>query len=144
MKFIKKHIKTIISIIVTAIIFTGFSIYATTTYLAKDIGYIKNDGTQINVEEALNELYNNYTSNNSNHIEKGQITKTLPTSWKYETILFENEYTEIPEVYYSYDAGTSGGSVFITQITTKSFKIGYVNFYASSRIDTIKWVAIGK
>lgn len=141
MEFIKKNIKTIISIIVTAIIFTGFSAYATTAYLAKDVSYIKNDGTQINVEDALNELYNNYTSN---HIEKGQITKTLPTSWKYETISFENEYTQIPEVYYSYDAGKSGGSVYISQITTKSFEIGYANFFASNKIDTIKWIAIGK
>lgn len=141
MEFIKNNIKTIISIIVTAIIFTGFSVYATTTYLAKDVSYIKNDGTQINVEDALNELYNNY---NNNHIEKGQITKTLPTSWKYETISFENEYTEIPEVYYLYNAGKSGGSVYIEEITTKSFKIGYTNFFARDRIDTIEWIAIGK
>lgn len=33
------------------------SIYATYNYFAKDVSYTKADGTEINVEEALNELY---------------------------------------------------------------------------------------
>ncbi len=42
-----------ISIVLTACI----SVYATYYYFAKDVSYIKLDGTEISVQEALNELY---------------------------------------------------------------------------------------
>ena len=49
--------KTLI-IILLIILFTNcISVYATYTYFAKDISYTKKDGSTINVESALNELY---------------------------------------------------------------------------------------
>ena len=59
----KKIIKSKIFIfILTAIIFTSFGIYATTIYKASDVVYKASDGTSMNVNEALNELYNNMNS----------------------------------------------------------------------------------
>lgn len=65
MKFIKNNIKILIIIIITAILFSGLSIYATYTYLAKDIIYIPdNSNFKVNnVEDALNELYESVKTN---------------------------------------------------------------------------------
>lgn len=59
MKFMKKNLKWIITIILIIIIASGISVYATATYLASQVTY-KNGKT---VEQALNDLYdksNNY------------------------------------------------------------------------------------
>ena len=133
MNFVKKNIKWIIVIIVSIIIASSITVYAT-SYLAKDITY--KDGK--NVEQALNELYGR------KHIETGSINITFSHSWVYQTIEFENEYTNIPEIYYGYNAGNSGGSVYVTDITTTSFKIGYNSFFNTLNSDTIKWFAVGQ
>lgn len=59
MKFIKNNIKIFIIIIITAILCSSISVYATYSYLAKDVSYIpSNDEFKVdNVEDALNELY---------------------------------------------------------------------------------------
>ena len=59
----KKIIKSrIFLIVICGIIFTSFGIYAATTYKASDVVYNASDGTSINVNDALNELYNNMNS----------------------------------------------------------------------------------
>ena len=59
----KKIIKSrIFLIVICGIIFTSFGIYAATTYKASDVLYKASDGTSINVNDALNELYNNMNS----------------------------------------------------------------------------------
>jgi len=49
--------KTLIIILLIILFTTCISVYATYTYFAKDISYTKKDGSTINVESALNELY---------------------------------------------------------------------------------------
>ena len=61
MKYFKKNIKWIILVIVLMIIVSGVSVYATTTYLASQVNYIKQDGTTVTVSDALNELYTKTT-----------------------------------------------------------------------------------
>lgn len=61
---IKNRIKMIIIVIIGIIIVSSISVYATYNYLAGDICYIKSDGTEVNVESALNELYEGV-----NHVE---------------------------------------------------------------------------
>lgn len=58
-----KMLKIIIIIIVSIVLASGISVYATYSYFAKDISYKKTDGTELSVEEALNELYNKNSGN---------------------------------------------------------------------------------
>ena len=63
----KKIIKSRIFIFVfTAVIFTGVGVYAANTYKASDVVYNASDGTSMNVNEALNELYNKTSCTDSN------------------------------------------------------------------------------
>ena len=55
--FIKKNLEIILAVVVTAIICISGTVFAT-GYFASDVKYKKEDGTETNVEKALNELYN--------------------------------------------------------------------------------------
>ena len=58
----KKIIKSrIFLVIITTIIVTSVSVYAAITYKATDVVYNASDGTSMNVNDALNELYNKKT-----------------------------------------------------------------------------------
>ena len=60
----KKIIKNkIILIVILCIISCGIGVYAATTYKASDVVYNASDGTSINVNDALNELYNKTKGN---------------------------------------------------------------------------------
>ena len=52
-----KAITLIAFVLIIIILVSSLSVYATYNYFAKDIGYTKKDGTTINVEDALNYLY---------------------------------------------------------------------------------------
>ena len=57
MKFIKNNLKVIIGFIIGVILASGITVYAY-SYAAKDISYTKpGTETEINVEQALNDLY---------------------------------------------------------------------------------------
>ena len=56
----KNKIKIILILIITIIITSSITAYATYNYLAKDIKYTKADGTEIDLEKSLNELYSFY------------------------------------------------------------------------------------
>ena len=63
----KKIMKSRIFIfILTAIMFTSIGVYATTTYKASDVIYNASDGTSMNVNDALNNLYKNQTKISGN------------------------------------------------------------------------------
>ena len=62
MEFIKRNIKWIILVIILMVIVSGVSVYATTTYLASQVNYTKQNGKTITVSEALNDLYNKKNS----------------------------------------------------------------------------------
>lgn len=51
--------------IIGVIIVSSISVYATYNYFAKDISYRKADGTELNVEQALNELYAKHNMKNT-------------------------------------------------------------------------------
>ncbi len=53
----KNKVKLIVCIIIMILI-SGVSVYATYNYLAKDINYVKSNGENISVQDALDELYN--------------------------------------------------------------------------------------
>ena len=55
----KNKTKLILLVVLLIIITSSISVYATQLYMAKDISYTKSDGTQTNVESALDELYSN-------------------------------------------------------------------------------------
>ena len=57
MKFLKKHIKIILIVVVSMLIASMVSVYATYSYLAQDVSYTKTDGTEVSVKDALDELY---------------------------------------------------------------------------------------
>ncbi len=62
----KKVIKNrMFLVIIITIIVTSVSVYAATTYKATDVIYKASDGTSMNVNDALNELYNK--SNNTGY-----------------------------------------------------------------------------
>ena len=56
MNFVKKNIKLVVGIIIGAILISGISVYATSTYLASQVEYNKNG--QAKVSDALDDLYN--------------------------------------------------------------------------------------
>ena len=55
MNFVKKNIKLVVGIIIGAILISGISVYATSTYLASEVDYNKNG--QAKVSDALDDLY---------------------------------------------------------------------------------------
>lgn len=65
MKIYKNTLKIIFITCIAVILVSGISVYATYKYLAKDVSYVKSNGEELNVEEALNELY----SKNKGEIE---------------------------------------------------------------------------
>ena len=64
MKFLKKHIKIILIFVVSMLIVSMVSVYATYSYLAQDVSYTKSDGTEVSVKDALDELYKTTEGNN--------------------------------------------------------------------------------
>ena len=60
----KKVIKSrIFLVIICGIVFTSIGVYAATTYKATDVLYTSSDGTSMNVEDALNDLYDKSINN---------------------------------------------------------------------------------
>ena len=147
----KKIIKNpIFTFILGALIFGGIVGVSAYTIFANDIGYTPKDSTWkksngediTNVKDAIDELYSK--ANTSKNLERGSINVTFNSSnWSSINIDFENEFKSVPEVYYEYKAGNSGGSVDVTNITTKGCTIRYVTFFGHTKSDTINWIAIG-
>ena len=67
MNFVKKNIKLIVGIIIGAVLISGISVYATTTYLASQVNYTTNKNAEIkSVEQALNDLYTKISNDTDN------------------------------------------------------------------------------
>lgn len=96
MKFLKKNFKLIVGIIIGAILISGISVYATTTYLASQVTY--KDGKT--VEQALNNLYEIYDELQNNSladIENVELISkgldgniTIPAGFRY--VIITNVY----------------------------------------------------
>lgn len=74
-RFIKNNLKVFVAIIITTIIVGSVSVYAATTYFAKDISFTPSDNnkangfTATNVEDALNELYKKSSNSLGTHFK---------------------------------------------------------------------------
>lgn len=146
MKCLKYKLKIILVIIASTIFVSGLSVYATYNYLAKDISYIKSDGTKISVENALNELYKNKsdeitynigTNNSSNGIETIQIERdnknaiiisgqctfrySINSSDDFKELTSLGETRDGVGFYYSYISLKKGDTVYIKRDTIGEF-----------------------
>lgn len=130
----RKNIKWIISIILIILLSSSLNIFAATKMLANNVTY-----KDTNVESALNDLY---TNNKSKNIQKGSLDIHFSKDWVYQKITFDKPYSTISKMYYDYEGGHSGGSVFISETTTTSFTVGYASFWGVMHDDTINWVAV--
>ena len=138
---------------VTAI---GITLVLAYSYLAQDVGFTpketswkQNDGSAItNVKEAIDDLKEEFKmvedELGGKHVESGYINISFTHSWRYQTITFEKPFINPPTIRYNYNAGTSGGSVYATDITTTSFQLGYNSFFSVLHSDTIYWIAYGE
>ncbi|MBR1416339.1 MAG: H-type lectin domain-containing protein [Bacilli bacterium] len=134
--------------ILGAVIFSTVSVFAY-SIIASNVGFTPkaSNWNVDNVSDALDYLKGEYQmieDKIGNHVEVGSINISFTHSWKYITITFEKPFMEIPKIRYEYNAGTSGGSVYVTNITTTSFDIGYNSFFSVLHSDTINWIAYGK
>lgn len=91
-----KNIKVIIAVIITAVLCTSISVFATIQIQANQIGYSK-DGIDMTVEDAINDLYRIKDANVGDYkvLETGTVnSNTLGKSAAQTyTITFENTYT---------------------------------------------------
>ena len=129
--------------IILGIVLSGTVIYAYVFY-ARDISY-DNTNSNLNannVQDAIDTLYDR--TSNLHRIESGSINITnIYNSWQYQTIYFSTPFSKVPDCFYHYNAGITGGSVLVNNITTSSFKIGYNEFFSNTQngsTDTIYWV----
>lgn len=75
----KNKYKFLIILIIGIIIGSSLTVYSAYTYFSKDIKYTKKDGTQISVEDALNELY---SKDNATYLYKANHFYTeYSSSW---------------------------------------------------------------
>ena len=80
------------------------------------------------------------------HIETGYVDITYSYSdWLYKTINFSRSYSSNPAVYYKYNAGSTGGSVYLYSTSTTGFRFGYKSFYTTPGYnnDRVYWIAVG-
>jgi len=78
---LKNKIKITVILIITIIITSSITAYATYNYLAKDIKYTKADGTETNLENSLNELYSLYNKE-FKYIDRVVATKNETSSYQ--------------------------------------------------------------
>ena len=83
----KNKTKSILLVVLLMIITSSISVYATQLYMAKDISYTKSDGTQTNVESALDELYSNVGNGTIEYqIIKSTNVKNTTSAALYDTL----------------------------------------------------------
>lgn len=145
-----KFIKIVIIIIITAILFSSISAYATYNYLAKDISYTpSNSEFEVdNVEDALNELYKSKISSNINfenaellysknvglgisgdYTFDGNHTKVILFLWgasRDNNVILSYEITDGDIIYDNtlstyYDTYTKGRIVIIDNISNRTY-----------------------
>lgn len=137
-----KKIKVIFIIIICIIIFGTICTFATYSYFSKDIFYTKKDGTEISVEEALNELYNNNQKINYNTFSSGVVTTSSAGT-------FYTKSLEIPQgkkKIYIYSVVSStwaaekiivNNSNIINNCTTENLSSKLIN----DKIDSRAWIS---
>ena len=101
-EFFKRNLKTILAIIITAILVSGTTAFATYNYYAKDISYLKKDGTKTNVADALNDIYDKLGKKyDLSKLELLWAPVGSQTNYYSGTYTCNPEYTCLIVVYYS-------------------------------------------
>ncbi len=161
MKLIRKNIIIILVIILGMIAVSGISAYGTYMYFAKDVMYTKEGTEARNVEQALNELYNNkketsdveqeITTNGKQALDKyyKNINVNVPNtgegiSWKKGTATMENGACTIdigfnPSktfIYYSTDNDWYG-TFMLFGTTGDGYYAWHNGSYDDSRLDKV-------
>ena len=98
----KKVIKSrIFLVIITMIICISGTLYAANTYKATDVVYNASDGTSMNVNEALNELYNKESSGVEmtiiDTIDKIEVTSSSKPSYTYDIKKLTDNYANLTQ-----------------------------------------------
>ena len=96
MKFIKKNFKIIIAFVMGIVLASGACIYAAYKYNSTEVVYKKQDGNEVSVKSALDELYSNTKSSNIVLAAKGlrqfdakERTATIIPNTEYDDNLFQ-------------------------------------------------------
>ena len=136
-KFIKNNKKTILFVIVTAIICISSSVYATLKYSASEISYKNNKS----VEQAINELYERKTKTSVDLL----WTNSDLSSFSASTIsldLSQYDYIVI-DGYYNYsEAGVMSKSI-IKKGTSEYINIGtFYNSTTNKAVSQIRFVSV--
>ena len=80
----KKIIRSrIFLVIITTIIVASGTLYAANTYKASEVLYTSSDGTSMNVEDALNELYSKTSSEQQPYISNVYVAAYTNRTWNY-------------------------------------------------------------
>lgn len=151
MKFIKKHIKLIIGIIVGMILVSSLGVYAAYNYLASDVSYTKADGTKINVQDALTELYRNTTNNANNDLIlydksgnnhnailiNGTCIKSDTGGTKYLYFDGNDDYVELPTL--SDDINWNDGFTIETQLEFNNLDNTFSRIICSNGLNIIRY-----
>lgn len=116
---LKNRLKTVLVILISVVFASGLSTYATYTYLSKDISYKKLDGTEISVEDALNELYNSKEESTSKNVFVAFYT----------TRLYSTSYVNIDVQEYNSNMIKNIDNNVITIKESGKYKLDFVSFY---------------
>lgn len=93
MNFLRKNAKTIVAFITGAVLIGGITTYAAYNYYASQVSYTKKDGTEISVEDALNDLYSKkdwellWTNPSPNSSFNAQTLPLNLSNYKYVVII---------------------------------------------------------
>ena len=122
--FIKKNLEIILVVVVTAIICISGTVFAT-GYFASDVKYKKEDGTEISVEDALNDLYSIKSNGN---IKSGTITSiegdnSIPIGFIPKKVIMTEDNLGISFIYQS----SFSNNKFIATSTTGNIEFASMN-----------------
>jgi len=96
--------KLILGFILGGIVFSG--IVCAATYLATDISYVKKDGTQINVNEALDSLYDKQSE-----LDRYKIKRTsMPAATSIDVKEYSDNWAELTVENFALDADGYGSA----------------------------------
>lgn len=151
-RFIKNNFKIMIAVSLTAIICISGTVFAT-GYFASDVKYKKEDGTEINVDYALNDLYQSKKEKKSGELFlKMALENNITLSHNHYdgytgTInISELDFSDIKSFQYTFLTSTNRtsdqGCCFYDENTGVQIDISTSNVN-SKTVDTVNWSNIG-
>ena len=132
MEFLKKNIRTIIGFITGVILASSITVYAY-SYFASDIKYTKKDGTEISVENALNELY---SKNNITFTGDFYLSATADENTYSNTSYFDINVNNYSKITFNIDGLFPSTSVFTSYILADGTNVKNITQIGEFEIDT--------